>query len=188
MRTTIACLMAIAIVPAALRLWLANEAGAQPSGVTMTADNRLPFPSGYRTWVWLSSGFGMTYSEGGSSPQFDNVFVDRASWSAFEQTGHWPDKTVLVLEERASASHGSINKEGHFQTAMAGLVAHVRDSRFPGGWAFYNFGTSKEPARVIPATADCYSCHQKSGTVDTTFVQFYPTALEIAKRKGTARE
>jgi hypothetical protein len=163
-------------------------AAAMQSGLGAGSDNRLPFPSGYREWVWLSSGFGMTYSEGAGAPQFDNVFVDRASWSVFEQTGHWPDKTVLVVEERASATHGSINKEGHFQTAMVGLAAHVRDGRLPGGWAFYDFGLSKEPARMIPTTAACYSCHQKSGAVDTTFVQFYPTALEIAKRKGTVRE
>ena len=188
MRTTLTCFIALAIVPAGLQLWLDNGAAAQASSVTVAADSRLPFPSGYREWVWLSSGFGMTYSEGGAAQQFDNVFVDRASWNAFQQTGHWPDKTVLVVEERAAASHGSINKEGHFQTAMAGLAAHVRDSRFPGGWAFYNFGTSKEAARVIPPGADCYSCHQKSGAVDTTFVQFYPTALEIAKRRGTARQ
>jgi len=178
------CLIAISIVPVALQLWLANP----PAATGPDAANRLPFPSDYREWVWLSSGFGMTYSEGSGAPQFDNVFVDRASWSVFEKTGHWPDKTVLVVEERASASHGSINKEGHFQTAMAGLAAHVRDSRFPGGWAFYDFGLSKEPARMIPTTAACYSCHQKSGAVDTTFVQFYPTALEIAKRKGTLQE
>ncbi|HYU45886.1 MAG TPA: cytochrome P460, partial [Terriglobales bacterium] len=28
-------------------------------------------------------------------------------------------------------------------------------------------------------------CHEQHGAVDTTFVQFYPTLLEIAKKKGT---
>jgi hypothetical protein len=31
----------------------------------------------------------------------------------------------------------------------------------------------------------CYSCHEQHAAVDTTFVQFYPTLLEIAKKKGT---
>jgi hypothetical protein len=38
---------------------------------------------------------------------------------------------------------------------------------------------------MIPTTADCYSCHAAHGAVDTTFVQFYPTLLPIAKSKGT---
>lgn len=33
--------------------------------------------------------------------------------------------------------------------------------------------------------ADCYSCHEQHAAVDTTFVQFYPTLLEIAKQKKT---
>ena len=37
----------------------------------------------------------------------------------------------------------------------------------------------------MPQTASCYSCHQEHGVVDTTFVQFYPTLMPIAKDKGT---
>jgi hypothetical protein len=38
---------------------------------------------------------------------------------------------------------------------------------------------------MIPVSADCYSCHAAHAAVDTTFVQFYPTLLPIAKGKGT---
>jgi hypothetical protein len=38
---------------------------------------------------------------------------------------------------------------------------------------------------MIPTTAGCYSCHSEHGAVNTTFVQFYPTLLPIAKLKGT---
>jgi hypothetical protein len=38
---------------------------------------------------------------------------------------------------------------------------------------------------MIPLAADCYSCHAAHAAVDTTFVQFYPTLLPIATRKGT---
>jgi hypothetical protein len=40
-------------------------------------------------------------------------------------------------------------------------------------------------AKMIPQTEDCYSCHADHGAVDTTFVQFYPTLMPIAKSKGT---
>ncbi|MDQ1388830.1 MAG: hypothetical protein QOF56_2284 [Acidobacteriaceae bacterium] len=38
---------------------------------------------------------------------------------------------------------------------------------------------------MIPTTAGCYTCHAEHAAVDTTFVQFYPTLLPIAKSKGT---
>jgi hypothetical protein len=85
-----------------------------------------------------------------------------------------------------AASKGSINKAGHYQTSevMSGSV-HVKDkSRFDGGWAFFGFGEGKT-AKQIPTSAECYSCHQQHAAVDTTFVQFYPTLIEIAKKKGT---
>ena len=41
-----------------------------------------------------------------------------------------------------------------------------------------------KPAVLLPATADCYACHQAHGAVDTTFTQFYPTAKAVAVAKG----
>ena len=34
----------------------------------------------------------------------------------------------------------------------------------------------------------CYSCHEQHAAVDTTFVQFYPTLLKLAEKKGTLSE
>jgi hypothetical protein len=152
------------------------------------ADNRLVFPANYREWIFLTSGIDMSYSPRAMAghSMFDNVFVNPEAYKAFLQTGTWPDKTVLVLETRGAESKGSINKSGHFQTtAVMGKEVHVRDlSRFPGGWAFFGFDDNAT-SKMIPAKADCYSCHQQHAAVDTTFVQFYPTLLEVAKRKGT---
>ena len=147
----------------------------------------IPLPSNYREWVWLSSGVGMSYSsEGGEdkTPGFDNVFfASPEAYKTFQSTGTWPAKTILILENRASASQADINKHGHFQTTRTGLEAHVKDEH--GVWAFYSFGDgSKNTGTLIPKSASCYSCHEQHGAVDTTFVQFYPTLLDIAKAKG----
>jgi hypothetical protein len=40
------------------------------------------------------------------------------------------------------------------------------------------------PGQYVPTSEDCYSCHSEHGAVDTTFVQFYPTLLQIASAKG----
>ena len=50
--------------------------------------------------------------------------------------------------------------------------------------AFYEFD-GDAPAKMIPKEVACYSCHRDHAAVDTTFVQFYPTLLPLAKSKGT---
>jgi Cytochrome P460 len=66
------------------------------------------------------------------------------------------------------------------------LEVHVKDTkRFQGDWAFFSFSEGPAAAKMIPTSADCYSCHQQHAAVDTTFVQFYPTLLSIATVKGT---
>ncbi len=154
-----------------------------------TTDNRLIRPANYREWVWLSSGLGMSYgAEASGEPGFDNVFVAPAAYRAFLQTGTWPEKTMFVLEERESLSKGSINRSGHFQGKLMGMAAEVKDSaRFSGAWAFFKLPEGVESANALPRSAVCYTCHAQHGAVDNTFVQFYPTLLEIAKQKGTVK-
>jgi hypothetical protein len=151
-----------------------------------TADGQMRFPTDYREWIFLSSGLGMTYAQPAQGePNFDNVFASPEAYKAFVKTGSWPEKTVLVLEVRRSDSHVSINTGGHVQAAVTGVEVHVKDSsRFKGGWGFFAFGKS-DTAKLIPATAGCYGCHELHGAVETTFVQFYPTLIDIAKQKGT---
>lgn len=154
-----------------------------------TGDAQLRFPEHYREWVYLTTGFDMSYNPAlqmGDHHMFDNVFVNPEAYKAFVETGTWPDKTMLVLEARRAEGKGSINQKGNYQSPdVMGFEVHVKDeSRFPGKWAFFDFDDRK-PAKMIPVSADCYSCHAAHAAVDTTFVQFYPTLLPIAKNKGT---
>ena len=162
---------------------------AAPSGhvPTYTADGRMKPPLDYREWIYLSSGLDMSYSPRAKSmahhSMFDNVFVNPEAYLTFKATGHWPNKTGMVLEIRAAESNGSINKAGHFQGEVMGAEVHVRDDA-RGGWAFYSFD-GPGPGKLFPKEAACYSCHRDHGAVDTTFVQFYPTLLPIANQKRT---
>jgi hypothetical protein len=156
-----------------------------------TQDGKLEFPTEYRRWIYLTSGIDMSYNprmKMGHS-MFDNVFVNPTAYREFLETGTWPDKTILVLEARMAGSNASINKAGHYQTTETmGHEVHVKDSRFPGGWAFFGFDENEKQATMIPASAACYSCHQQHGAVDTTFVQFYPTLIKLAEQKRTLSE
>jgi hypothetical protein len=158
-----------------------------PRAPVYTEDGRLTLPEDYREWIYLSSGFDMSYSPMSMGHHmFDNVFVEPNAYKAFLATGTWPDKTMLVLEVRGAKDKGSINKNGNYQDSeVMGREVHLKDSaHFPEGWAFFGFNTDKT-AKMIPRTADCYSCHAQHAAVDNTFVQFYPTLLPIATAKGT---
>jgi len=163
-----------------------NESSA--NAPVYTQDGNLKFPANYREWVYLTSGVDMSYSPNRDTghSMFDNVFVNPEAYKAFLQTGTWPDKTLLVLEARVAGNKGSINKNGHFQTGnVMGREVHVKDeARFPGKWAFFN-AEDGVTGKLLPREMECYSCHEQHGAVDTTFVQFYPTLLEIAKKRNT---
>ena len=152
-----------------------------------TPDGKLMFPTGYREWIYLTSGVDMSYSPMAMDhSMFDNVFVNPEAYHAFLETGTWPDKTMLVLEVRGAETKSAINKAGHYQTTeVMGREVHVKDeSRFPGKWAFFGFDDAPT-AKEFPTEMECYLCHTQHAAVDTTFVQFYPTLIEIAKKKGT---
>jgi hypothetical protein len=115
----------------------------------------------------------------------DNVFVNPTAYAVFVKTGKWPDQTIFVKENRTAATAGTISKSGKFQTDVASIELHVKDEKhFPGAWAFF-VSDGKKPGKYMPPSAACYSCHSQHAAVDTTFVQFYPTLLDIAKQRGT---
>ena len=62
------------------------------------------------------------------------------------------------------------------------------EARFPGKWAFFSFDSPTSNGTLIPQGAPCYTCHAAHAAVDTTFVQFYPTLLPLARKKGTLSE
>ena len=170
------------------------------AGPQFTSSGELIRPPDFREWTFVTSGLGMTYNQPapqtGSAqaptahtPNFTNVYVNPSSYRAFMKTGQWPDKTMFVLEVRASTSEGSINKGGHFQTSLVVVEASVKDgSRFPGKWAYFDFGRDmKTQTAPLPRTERCYACHTENGAVDNTFVQFYPTLLEVATKMGTVK-
>jgi hypothetical protein len=63
-------------------------------------------PENYREWVTIGTGINMAYGPpleaAGATPPFTNVFVSPAAYRSFLQTGGWPDRTVFILEIRAS--------------------------------------------------------------------------------------
>jgi hypothetical protein len=155
--------------------------------------NNLLRPDNYREWVFLGSSLGLNYPAPGAAPgpdQFNNVFVNPTSYRSFLQTGKWPDKTIWVLEFRGVGKESVANRTGQFQTGIVGFEANVKDSRFPDGWGYFGFRAGE--ASASPLSGDtvkrCIDCHTAHTAVERTFVQFYPTLLEVAKKMGTVKK
>jgi len=193
-------LLGAAAVMLAVAVLTQSGARAQQTatdGPRFSAANELMRPTDFREWIFVTSGLGMTYNEAAAGaparvPNFTNVYVNPSSYRSFLKSGQWPDKTIFILEIRASQSEGSINKGGNFQSELVAIEASVKDSsRYPGKWAYFNFGgrgaEMKDKVDALPATASCYACHSSNAAVDNTFVQFYPTLLEVARAKNTLR-
>lgn len=164
-----------------------SNQGSSANSPVYTSNGNVKFPAQYREWVYVTSGVDMSYGPNTTTDSvFDNVFVNPEAYRTFVQKGNWPDKTMLVLEVRKASSKGSINKTGHFQTGdVMAREIHIKDeARFPGRWAFFD-SNDGVTGKLLPREMDCYSCHEHHGAVDTTFVQFYPTLLGIAKKKNT---
>lgn len=187
-RTTIVLSAVAAALPFLIRFVPSAKAAADDAPAYAANGDLLPALD-YRQWIYLSSGLGMSYSaQPTDMPMFDNVFVNPTAYRSFQATGTWPDKTMFVLEIRQAMSKGSINQHGNFQgEGIMGIEVHLKDkTRFPGdGWAFFSFDSPGKNGTLIPQGAPCYSCHQAHGAVDTTFIQFYPTLLPIARDKKT---
>lgn len=195
------CGLPIAIIAASL---FAVMGVAKPSGVVCAESNNshgspacftdsgaLVRPGNYREWVYLSSGMGVTYESEDSVAErplvFDNVFVSPEAYAEFVRSGAWPEGAVFILEVRQAEQRVSIGVRGHTQGRLRFLEASVKDSaRFQeGGWAYFSFDGPQgvmDVAPPLPRTAECYDCHRKHAALDNTFIQFYPTLLDIAER------
>lgn len=181
-------------------VWISMPAKAaqNPSdGPAYSADGKLMRPLNYREWVYVTSGLGMTYGPAeaaqGRAPRFDNIFVTRSAYAEFMRSGKWPEKTVFILEIRRADENVSINNGGRTQGDVLAIEAAVKDrERFAGtgGWGYFSFDSREgltDSAAPFPPTAQCYTCHEANTAVDNTFVQFYPTLFEVARKFGTVK-
>ena len=190
MRTSfVVVLVALAIV-----LGVFSDSGssqtAAAAGPQFTADGKLVRPENYRRWVFVSSGYSMSYNQTPDGMQmFTNVFVTPTAYDYFRAQGKWPDKTMFVLEIYGSESRGSINKSGKFQKDLVGLDVEVKDEkRFPDKWAYFEFDQTRKAASAdTPGQNACWKCHEQSAAVEHSFVQFYPELLKVAREKGTIK-
>ena len=88
-------LLAVAVAILVISAKRPVSATSAPTAARFAADGKLERPVDYRRWVYLSSGFGMSYSQQASGMQaFTNVFVNPTSYDYYLANGKWPDRTI----------------------------------------------------------------------------------------------
>ena len=115
---------------------------------------------------------------------FHNVYIQREAFDHYMETGEFPEKTILAMENFSPGSKVSINQKGYFEDKLVGFEVALKDhDQFEEGWAYFNFtqrgGDLKATAKAFPKAA-CYSCHDQHAANDNVFTQFYP----ILRRPG----
>ena len=145
-------------------------------------------PTDYREWIYVTSGLDMSYSRRPARPPHVRQRVREPGGLAGLQAHRHVagqdddgardprrphqglDQQARLLPGRRPDGRGGA-RQGHRALRRRLGLLHVRGHRQAG--------------REIPRDVDCYCCHRRTRAVDTTFVQFYPTMLAIAKAKGT---
>ena len=124
-------LSGLVLAALAMRVSRSQTPANTAPGPQFSADGKLMRPEGYRRWVYVSSGLGMSYTQRAddSMQMFTNVFVNPASYDYYLAHGTWPDKTIFVLELYGSTSQGSINKHGNYQKDFMGLDVEVKEEK-----------------------------------------------------------
>lgn len=180
MRGTVA--ITFTILALASVLILTSAAVADPTGAVWNEDGELLRPENYRQWVCAGTPVTPHDMNGGNAafPEFHVVYIDPASYKAYQQTGVFPEGTTLVKELVSVGAKKAVSGNGYFMGEFLALVVAVKSAkRFPdepGNWAYFNFGEHPDLAATAPAmdTASCNACHQASAQEDWVFTQYYP--------------
>ncbi len=162
-------------------------------------------PVDFREWVFVGSSLGLSYTENDrTDPIFHHVYMQPEAYRHYRDTGAFPEKTMLVMENYSAGSKdnntasGKVegteefeHLNGHFEDARVGLEVALKDSeRFEDGWAYFAFNFPGQPlretAKAFPKSM-CWDCHKNHAADDNVFVQFYPVLREpLEARLGVA--
>ena len=172
---------------------------AQPvDGTAYTSQGELLLPVDFHNWIFVGSILGLGYAPGASLTtsceqrrqslqRFHNIYINRAAFQAYLQTGVFPNNTVLVMDIYAAdqrAPKGIVDR-GSFDGRRLGVEVAVKNSPRPDGrptpWAYYDF-TSDEAVKFEASAGAfdddaCYACHKQHASDDN--VQFYPVLRRL---------
>jgi Cytochrome P460 len=141
-----------------------------------TATGAVERPAGVERWVLVGASLGLGYSDATEAGpgMFHRVYLEPTAYDHYLRTGRFRSGTMLALAIRRPAQRVPPGRSGWTEGDLAALELAVKDpDRFPGGWAYFDFGRAAPTARAQPPER-CARCHAEHAARDNVFVQFYP--------------
>lgn len=145
---------------------------------------------GYRQWIYVGTPLTPHDLNDGNAPfpEFHNVYINPLGYEGYQQSGEWPEGTVLVKELVSVGAKRASSGNGYFMGDFIGLEVSLKDSeRYPnepGGWAYFSFGHEYPLIdQAMPnATETCAACHVSNAADDLVFTQYYPVLRELGPK------
>jgi Cytochrome P460 len=140
------------------------------------SDGRLLRPEGVDRWVLVGTSLGQGYTDATEDGpgMFHRIYLESSAYEHFLGTGEFREGTMLALVIRRPERRVAPSRTGWTEGELLTLEMAVKDgARFPGGWAYFDFGRDGDSAAAIPRER-CASCHAQHAAIDNVFVQFYP--------------
>ena len=151
--------MAIAVVAAAVAVaaTLAQRSRrprgppARATGDTVPryAGDSLIRPDGFERWVLAGASMGLGYSQpsgadaaaGATAGMFHNVYIEPSAYEHYVRTGKFREKTMMAMTLYEPGQKVHPSKQGFFEGDFIAVEVSLKDSeRYPGSWAYFNFG------------------------------------------------
>lgn len=152
---------------------LAGPRGVEPR---YAADGQLRRPEGVERWVLVGTSLGQGYTDATEEGPglFHRVYLEPGAYEHFRRAGSFREGTMLALVIRRPEQRIAPSRSGWTEGDLVALELAVKDpARYPGGWAYFDFGRSAAGALPFPPDR-CAACHARHAARDNVFLQFYP--------------
>ena len=136
---------------------------------------------------WAHIGSWAVVNEGGEGNGMHNVYTTYDSLRGYQQSGVFPDGTVLVKEVLGADATSLTTGRAHWASSNIVWFVMVKDSqgRFADnplwgdgwGWALFE---ANAPSKQVATNykTDCLDCHVPAKDTDWIYVQAYPVLNE----------
>ena len=150
------------------------------------ASGNLRVPTDYRTRYQFLGTWAVAADTGQGAKQLHQVYASPGAVAAYEDSGHFPDGTVLVKEVFETATKSMTTGTVSHEETLKGWFVMVKDSKssHPGnalwgngwGWSWFD---ADQPTKTTSTDfkKDCLSCHTPAQATDWVYTEGYP-ALE----------
>lgn len=157
-------------------------------GAVVDAIGNLRVPIGYRSSYSYLGAWAVAAEEAKGSAELHVVYASPGATAAYNESGRFPDGTVLVKEVFEAVTAEMTTGTVSYQNTLKGWFVMVKDSKnsYPDnklwgngwGWAWFDVATPLKTTST-DFQSDCLSCHVPAQETDWIYVDGYP---ELKKR------